>query len=274
MAATHYGARDWMFGYSANVTLSNGNTEPAYLAGVVLSDSAGVEYGTGNPLPVTATVTGTGAFNLTQTGGNVLTADDAAAGTTVPVPVGGVYNTTLPSYSALDRTQWQSDSAGNLRARMIGAATSGSDTVANNAIASVTVTTDTTNTSLRPLSVVMNTFDGTQWIRTRSNTVANGGAALSEAGPYVLGRATADAQIKGSGGFIHTISIAPLTATPTAGLLTVYNSLTETGTVVYSEWIFATTPGHTVVLDVPCGTGIYVGFDGTLANVQVTVSYR
>lgn len=99
-------------------------------------------------------------------------------------------------------------------------------------------------------------------------------ALLTEAGGYSLGRATADASIKGSAGFIHSISIAPLTATPTAGLLTVYDNTAESGTVVYAEWVFATTPGHTVILDLPCGTGIFVGFDGTLANVQVTVAYR
>lgn len=93
-------------------------------------------------------------------------------------------------------------------------------------------------------------------------------------GPYLLGRATADAQIKAGAGFIHTISIAGLTATPTAGLLTVYDSLTETGTVVYAEWVFATVVGHTITLDIPVSTGIYVGFDGTLANVQATISYR
>lgn len=72
---------------------------------------------------------------------------------------------------------------------------------------------------------------------------------------------------------LHTVSIAPLTATPTAGLLTIYDSATETGTVVYSEWIFATTPGHTILLDCVCPNGIYVGFDAALANVSVTVTY-
>lgn len=91
---------------------------------------------------------------------------------------------------------------------------------------------------------------------------------------YSYGRVTADGQIKASAGFIHTISIAPLTATPTAGLLTIYDNTAESGTIIYSEWIFATTPGHTIILDVSCATGIYVGFDATLANVQVTVSYR
>ena len=72
---------------------------------------------------------------------------------------------------------------------------------------------------------------------------------------------------------LDSISIAPLTATPTAGLLTIYDSTSESGTVVYKEWVFATTPGHTIDLDVLCRTGIYVGFDGTLANVGVTVAY-
>lgn len=95
-----------------------------------------------------------------------------------------------------------------------------------------------------------------------------------ESETYSSSRVNADGQIKGSAGFVHTVSIAPLTATPTAGLLTIYDSLTETGTILYSEWIFASTPGHTVILDAPAGTGIFVGFDATLANVQVTVSYR
>lgn len=86
-------------------------------------------------------------------------------------------------------------------------------------------------------------------------------------------RKTADGQVKASSGFVHTVSIAPTTATPTAGLLSIYDSTTETGTVVYSEWVFATTPGHTVTLDVFCDNGIYVGYDAALANVSVTVGY-
>lgn len=91
---------------------------------------------------------------------------------------------------------------------------------------------------------------------------------------YTYGRATADTQIKASAGFVHTLSIAPLTATPTAGLMTVYDNTAESGTVIYAEWVFATDVGHTITLDVSCGTGIYIGFDATLANVQATVSYR
>lgn len=61
---------------------------------------------------------GTGGMvvDLRETGGNALAVDDAAAGTTVPVPVGGAYNTTLPTYTNGDRTQLQFDSRGGLLA--------------------------------------------------------------------------------------------------------------------------------------------------------------
>lgn len=87
-------------------------------------------------------------------------------------------------------------------------------------------------------------------------------------------RVTADGQAKAGAGFLHSISIAGITATPTAGLLTIYDSLTETGTVIYSEWVFATDVGHTVLIDTAFATGLYIGFDATLANVQVTATIR
>lgn len=91
---------------------------------------------------------------------------------------------------------------------------------------------------------------------------------------YSYSRKTADGQVKASAGFIHAVTISPTTATPTAGLLTIYDNTAESGTAIYTEWIFATTPGHTVILDCVAATGIYVGYDGTLANVSVNVSYR
>jgi hypothetical protein len=87
-------------------------------------------------------------------------------------------------------------------------------------------------------------------------------------------RVTADGLIKTGIGKLHTISIAPTTATPTAGLLSVYDSITEANTVIYSEWVFATTPGHTIVLDCDVYAGIYVGYDATLANVSCTVTHQ
>lgn len=91
-------------------------------------------------------------------------------------------------------------------------------------------------------------------------------------------RCTADTSVATTAGApplrLHTVSIAPTTATPTAGLLSIYDSAAESGTVVYSEWVFATTPGHTVTLDADMYTGIYVGYDATLANVSCTVTYQ
>lgn len=101
-----------------------------------------------------------------------------------------------------------------------------------------------------------------------------GWCPVTELAPYSYSRKTADGQVKASAGFVHSISVAGLTATPTAGLMTVYDSTAESGTVIYSEWVFATVVGHSVVLDVSTANGIYVGFDGTLANAQVTVAYR
>ena len=87
-------------------------------------------------------------------------------------------------------------------------------------------------------------------------------------------RKTADGQVSATPAFLHTVSIAPTTASPTAGLVTIYDNAAETGTAVYSEWVFATAVGHSVTLDVQCDNGIYVGYDATLANVSVTVGYR
>ena len=117
-----------------------------------------------------------------------------------------------------------------------------------------------------PTAITENSFGNVRMSPTR--------ALYGEPGPFILGRVTADGQIKGSAGFIHTISFAPTTATPTAGLITIYDSTTETGTVIFSEWIFAITPGHTITLDLPAATGIFVGYDAAVTNVSVTVSYR
>jgi hypothetical protein len=85
---------------------------------------------------------------------------------------------------------------------------------------------------------------------------------------------TADTLVVTGQGQLHTVSIAPTTATPTAGLVTIYDKTTETGTVIYQEWVFATGIGHTITLDATFLTGLYVGYDGTLTNATVTVTYQ
>lgn len=87
-------------------------------------------------------------------------------------------------------------------------------------------------------------------------------------------RVTADTQVKGAPGFVHTLTFACSDAAPTAGSIIVYDSLTETGTILYSE-TFDTTAfrGFTVILDCEFTVGLYVGFT-TTADVGCTVSYR
>jgi hypothetical protein len=87
-------------------------------------------------------------------------------------------------------------------------------------------------------------------------------------------RVTADGLVRTGAGKLYSVSIAPTTATPTAGLLTVYDNTAESGTIIYSEWVFATTPGHTILLDYDARSGIYVGYDGTLTNVSCSVAHR
>jgi len=180
MAATHYGARDWMFGYSANVTLSNGNTEPAYLAGVVLSDSAGVEYGTGNPLPVSATISGTGAVNLAQVAGtNTVTAGvsgllatggNVAAGVTDtgnPLKIGGKVES-----NANGLGPWTAGQRGDVWLTTTGAVMIGGGAVTQGDNRIFNPTTPIGQNSSQSLGwySVPQVFNGTGWDRQRGNT--------------------------------------------------------------------------------------------------------
>lgn len=85
---------------------------------------------------------------------------------------------------------------------------------------------------------------------------------------------TSDTAVKGSAGFVHTVTISQNDAAPTAGTIDIYDQTSATGTKIFT-WTLTTavfTP-FTVILDVSCGTGIYVDFT-TTGDVAVVVSYR
>lgn len=86
-------------------------------------------------------------------------------------------------------------------------------------------------------------------------------------------RVTADTLVKTGAGVLGSLTFAQSDAAPTAGSITVYDSLTETGTVLYSE-TFTTTAfrGYTVNLNIAFETGLYVGFT-TTADVGCTVAF-
>lgn len=88
-------------------------------------------------------------------------------------------------------------------------------------------------------------------------------------------RVTADTQVKGTSGFVHTVTFAcPAVTTPTAGVITIYDSAAESGTAILTMYFAAAyfLP-FTVTLNGTCNTGIYVGY-ATVNNISVTVSYR
>lgn len=90
---------------------------------------------------------------------------------------------------------------------------------------------------------------------------------------YSYGRVTADGQIKNGSGFIHSVTFAA-TGTVTAGVITLYDNTAESGTIVWSGTIQVGLNPTTIILNVSVSTGIYVGYDGTIANVATTVAYR
>ena len=84
----------------------------------------------------------------------------------------------------------------------------------------------------------------------------------------------ADAQVKGSAGFLHALTFHENDAAPTAGTIDVYDNTAGSGTKVFS-WTLTTTVFMpvTVVLNCVMATGIYIDLT-TTADVNVTASFR
>ena len=84
---------------------------------------------------------------------------------------------------------------------------------------------------------------------------------------------TADAQVKGCRGILHSIVLNGLT---TAGDCTVYDSLTEVAPVIAILHLDATTSLSvqpiTFIYDCELITGLYIGFDAALV-ADLTVTY-
>lgn len=106
-------------------------------------------------------------------------ADDAAASGN-PVPVGGIYNATLPGYTTGDRTQLQSGPNGELRSQIVGSLSSGADGIANSS--AVWATRSGSQTSVGQLIVGPQIFNGSTWDREftcPSSAVVNVAAAAT-----------------------------------------------------------------------------------------------
>lgn len=201
--------------------------------------------------------------------------------------IGGIYNSSTPTLSNGQVGSLQFDSSSNLLVAISGSSSfSISGNVAHDAVDSgnpIKIGGKATDPTAMPTAVasgdrVNASFDLYGRLITY-NGALNAGEDLTTDVQKVEHRynytnLTADGLIKSGSGLIHTIAIAPSTATPTPGLLTVFDNTAGSGAVIYKEWVFATTTGHSILIDAPFGTGCYVEYDGTLANVNVTVSWR
>lgn len=91
---------------------------------------------------------------------------------------------------------------------------------------------------------------------------------------FSFSNVTADTAVKAGAGFLHTVTLMPTDAAPTAGSIILYDNTAESGTIigtitVTTAWLAPVT----LTFDCSFSTGLYVGFT-TTADVNVTVSYR
>lgn len=296
------------------VTLANDSTGTVIATGNVASGASdsGNPVKVGGRYNVTLPTLTDGQrsdLQVNVSGGLIMGGSTVASGATDsgnPIKTGGVYMSTQPTVTDGQRVNTQTDTRGNTKvtlmtmdsANQLTAAATNSDTVATSATASrlqvnalglsfdgtnynrdrtITNATNSTGTGIKAVGLVAQ-FDDTAPTAITENQFGNvrmtANRALMVEQAFSYGRATADTQIKASAGFVHTITIAP-TGSVTAGVLTVYDNTAESGTVIFSVSLPVTTfTPFTVTLNVRADTGIYVGFDATLANVQATVSYR
>ena len=237
--------------------------------------------------------------------------DDAAASGN-PVPVGGIYNTTLPTYSNLDRTQLQSGSRGSLAVTLFA-----QDSTAVAGISSVG--TDGLNADnlsgavngLRTASHIMQ-WDGTNWdlgrsIITGTDSVGTGIAAagilaqLDDTSPStvtenqfgnirmgsdrillvheqgksfsnITAAAPTTTTVKSSAGHFHTLTINKSAAN---GVITIYDNTAGSGTLIATitqPAALLSSGPVTVTYDVAFATGLTLVTSG--AAQDITVSYR
>lgn len=94
---------------------------------------------------------------------------------------------------------------------------------------------------------------------------------------YSYYQITADTQIKSGAGFIHALIISASNLSGySGGIITLYDSLTETGTKIWQGYVAsaATYLPVSIIIDASFATGLYVGYGSGVANTSVTISYR
>lgn len=196
-------------------------------------------------------------------------ADDAAAGTTNPIAIGGRYNVTLPSYTDGDRVQAQFDVNGLLRSLSNGLAVAGSDTQSNTLMLPGRSNTPG-NSGLWGMGGFL--FNGSTWDRTRTITasfgVATGVAAVEMAGSTFNYISTATTtQVKSGAGILHKIIIN----TPVAGTISLIDNTAGSTVNIGIITMTADVKPYELTYDLGFTTGLRII---TSVASDVTVVYR
>lgn len=224
----------------------------------------------GTPSADVITVQGAASMTAIQVGGAAV--DGAAAGTTSPAPVGGIYVSTLPTYTAGARTQWVSDSSGNLRVNVTGISNTAADAASNSNHIRFFNNNSTTTAGLLDASGYI--FNGSTWDRQRgiagSFGKATGVLAVEQAGASFTRISTATTTtVKSGAGILHKILVNTAVASAT---ITIYDDTTATGTVVGIVTLPSTVGNpFTLTYDLSVGTGITIV---TSDATDLTVVYR
>ena len=202
-----------------------------------------------------------------------LQADDAALGATVtnPVPVGGIFQTTRPTYTTGDRAQAQFTANGELVTAIGGGS-------ATTVVATGSMTSDTVATTTRAMSVQANSylFGASTFERQRSIAGSFGSAvgvtAVEMAGtPYVrVSTNTSTNGIKSGAGILHRVCVN--TKGASANTATLYDNTTATGTIIA---VIDTTTANVACMDYDLGftTGLSV-LTATGTAADLTIVYR
>lgn len=230
------------------------------MANLLLDDS-------GRPIPQVQSLDGTsyapwkGENNAGRITGDI---DHDAADAGKPVKVGGkaADPTALPAaVAAGDRVNALFDLLGRLFVRMdiapplsAGAATEAKQ----DSIIGYIDTLETLLTDIRDTAGIKKITDP---LPAGTNNIGDVDIASKPA--YSYANITADTQIKASAGKLRKIIIGKITA---AGDLTLYDSLTETGTVIATLSLETTGNPRELDFDVAFSTGLYAGFDAALAG--------
>lgn len=229
----------------------------ALIQAVTLTDQTGAA--------VTIGGSGTGSNQVQGAGAS------GAASVGNPVGVGGVYNTSIPTYTAGQRTDAQSDSRGNLKVALFGnSATTGVDVTGFSA--------DALSTGANGLNVIAQGygFNGTTRDRFRTITGTDGTGlgvqSVEQAGSSFANITSATTTtVKSGTGTFHKLIINTPIASAT---ITIYNNTagsgTKIGTITLPSVITAEAPIF-LVYDLWFSTGLTFVTSGA---TDLTVIYR